>query len=150
MTVFTTSPSKLDHAKRLGAKEAVLSTDPEAMKQHTGKYDLLIVTIPKAYPVQQYLDLLKLDATLVNVGAMEPIGGIHGMQLAFGRKSFAGSVIGGIAETQEVIDFCAARNIKADIELIGVDAINTAWDRVVNKDIKFRFVIDMATAKTSR
>jgi uncharacterized zinc-type alcohol dehydrogenase-like protein len=144
VNVFTTSPSKLEGAKKLGAKDAVLSTDAEAMKRHAGKYDLLIVTIPRAYPIQPYADLLKLDATLVNVGAMEPIGGIQGMQLAFGRKSFAGSVIGGIAETQEVIDYCAARRITADIELVGPDDINKAWSRVVNKDVRYRFVIDMA------
>jgi uncharacterized zinc-type alcohol dehydrogenase-like protein len=149
VTVFTTSPGKVEGARKLGAREAVLSTDAEAMKQHAGKYDLLIMTIPKAYPIQQYADLLKLDATMVNVGAMEPIGGIHGMMLAFGRKSFAGSVIGGIAETQEVIDYCAARNIKADIELIRPDQINQAFERVVNKDVRYRFVIDMASLKSA-
>jgi hypothetical protein len=92
---------------------------------------------------------LKLDATLVNLGAMEPLeGGINGMMLAFGRKSLAGSVIGGIAETQEVIDYCAARNIKADIELIGPNQINQAYDRVVNKDVRYRFVIDFASSKS--
>lgn len=145
--MFTTSPGKVADAKRLGAREAVLSTDATAMKQHNGQFDLLIATIPKAYPVQPYLDLLKLDATLVNVGAMEPLSDIHGLALAFGRKSFAGSVIGGIAETQEVIDYCAARSIKADIELIRPEDINRAYERVVNKDIRFRFVIDLASSK---
>ena len=108
----------------------------------------MISTVPKAYSMQPFMDLLKLDATLVKLGAMEPLeGGINGMMLAFGRKSLAGSVIGGIAETQEVIDYCAARNIKADIELIGPNQINQAYDRVVNKDVRYRFVIDFASCK---
>jgi uncharacterized zinc-type alcohol dehydrogenase-like protein len=88
--------------------------------------------------------LLKLDGTLVNVGALEQLKDLDGMLIAFGRKSLAGSMIGGIAETQEVIDYCAARNIKADIELIRPNQINEAFARVVNKDVRYRFVIDMA------
>ncbi len=150
VTVFTTSPGKVTDARRLGAEDAVLSTDAEAMGKLANQFDLLISTVPKAYPMQPFLDLLKLDSTLVNVGAMEPLeAGIHGMKLAFGRKSIAGSVIGGIAETQEVIDYCAARNIKADIELIKPDQINQAFDRVVKKDVRYRFVIDLASAKAA-
>jgi uncharacterized zinc-type alcohol dehydrogenase-like protein len=89
----------------------------------------------------------KLDATLVNVGALGQLEGLNGMAQGFGRKSLAGSMIGGIAETQEVVDYCAARNIKADIELIRADEINRAYERVVNKDVRYRFVIDMATLK---
>jgi uncharacterized zinc-type alcohol dehydrogenase-like protein len=97
--------------------------------------------------MQPFINLLKLDATLVNVGAMDTLQGINGLGLVFGRYSVAGSVIGGIAETQEVIDYCAARGIKADIELIRPDQINQAFDRVVNKDVRYRFVIDMASLK---
>ncbi len=97
--------------------------------------------------MQPFMDLLELDATLVNVGALDQLHGLNGMALAFGRKSLAGSVIGGIAETQEVIDYCAARNIKADIELIRPEEINRAFERVVNKDVRYRFVIDMASTK---
>jgi uncharacterized zinc-type alcohol dehydrogenase-like protein len=104
------------------------------MKRLTNHFDLLISTVPTSYPMQPFMDLLKLDATLVNVGALGD--GLNGMAQGFGRKSLAGSMIGGIAETQEVIDYCTARNIKADIELIRPDEINRAWDRVVNKDVR--------------
>ncbi len=147
VTVFTTSPGKIDDAKRLGAKEAVLSTDAEAMKQQANRFDLLISTVPKSYPMQPFMDALKLDVIMVNVGALDTLQGPSGMALAFGRKSLAGSLIGGVAETQEVIDYCAARNIKADIELIGVQDINQAYERVVQKDVRYRFVIDMASLK---
>jgi len=147
VTIFTTSPGKVADAKRLGAREAVLWSDEAAMKRLGGQFDLLISTVPQAYPMRPFINLLKLDATLVNVGAMEDLQGINGLALVFGRKSIAGSVIGGIAETQEVIDYCAARNIKADIELIRAEDINRAYDRVVNKDVKYRFVIDMASLK---
>jgi uncharacterized zinc-type alcohol dehydrogenase-like protein len=147
VTVFTTSPGKVADAKRLGAKEAVLWSETEAMKQLTNKFDLLISTVPQAYPMQQFINVLKQDATLVNVGAMEQLQGVTGIDLVYARKSIAGSMIGGIAETQEVIDYCAARNIKADIELIRPDEINRAYDRVVNKDVRYRFVIDMASLR---
>lgn len=149
VTIFTTSPGKVADAKRLGAKQAILWNDAEGIKRLANYFDLMIATVPKAFPVQQFMNLLKLDATLVNVGALEDIDGLNGMVNGFGRKSFAGSMIGGIAETQEVIDYCAARNIKADIELIQPDQINKAFDRVVNKDIRYRFVIDIASTKKS-
>jgi uncharacterized zinc-type alcohol dehydrogenase-like protein len=95
-----------------------------------------------------FMDLLTLDATLVNVGALDPLQGLNGTALGFGRKSLAGSMIGGIAETQAVIVYCAARNIKADIELIRPDQINQAYERVVDKDVCCRFVIDMASMKS--
>jgi uncharacterized zinc-type alcohol dehydrogenase-like protein len=145
VTAFTTSPGKVADAKRLGAKEAVLSTDAEAMKRLSGTFDLLISTAPRAYPMQPFLGVLKLDGTLVNVGALEGLQGVEGPLLVRGRKSIAGSLIGGIAETQEVIDYCSARNIKADVEVIGVGDINRAFDRVVKKDVRYRFVIDMAS-----
>ena len=147
VTVFTTSPGKRADAKRLGAREAVLWSDTEAMKRLAGKLDLLISTVPDTYPMQPFMDVLKLDCTLINVGALNQLEGLNGMALAFGRKSLAGSVIGGIAETQEVVDYCTARNIKADIELIRPDQINQAFDRVKKKDVRYRFVIDMASLK---
>lgn len=146
VTVFTTSPGKIADAKRLGAREAVLSSDAAAMERLANQLDLLISTVPETYPMQPFMDALKLDGTLVNVGALNQLQGLNGMALAFGRKSLAGSVIGGIAETQEVIDYCAFRGIKADIELIRPDQINRAFDRVVNKDVRYRFVIDMKGA----
>jgi alcohol dehydrogenase (NADP+) len=151
VTVFTTSPGKVADAKRLGARDAVLWSDKERMKRLGNYFDLIISTVPHTYPMQQFVDLLKLDSTLVNAGAVEPLAaaGLNGMAMAFGRKSLAGSVIGGIAETQEVIDYCAARKIKADIELIRPDQINQAFERVVKKDIRYRFVIDFASSKAA-
>ncbi len=110
------------------------------------KFDFLISTVPEAFPMQPFINLLKLDGTLVNVGAMNPLEDVHGLGLARARRSLAGSIIGGIAETQEVIDYCTARNIKADVELIQPANINKAFDRVVNKDVRYRFVIDMTTS----
>jgi uncharacterized zinc-type alcohol dehydrogenase-like protein len=143
VTVFTTSPGKIDDAKKMGAKEAVLWSDAEALKRLANSFDLLISTVPQAYSMQPFVNVLKMDATLVNVGAMEAIQGLIGIDLVHGRKSIAGSLIGGIAETQDVIDYCAARNIKADVELVSPTEINKAFDRVVNKDVRYRFVIDM-------
>ena len=147
VTVFTTTPGKIADAKRMGARETVLWSDTTALKRLANQFDLVISTVPQAYPMQPFMDLLKLDATLVNVGALNQLQGLNGMALAFGRKSLAGSMIGGVAETQEVIDYCAARNIKADIELIRVQDINRAYERVVSKDVRYRFVIDMASLK---
>jgi uncharacterized zinc-type alcohol dehydrogenase-like protein len=149
VTVFTTSPYKVADAQRLGVREAILWSDTAAMKRIANQFDLLISTMPQAYPMQQFVNVLKLDATLVNVGAMEQFQGINGIDLVLGRKSLAGSMIGGIAETQEVIDYCAARNIKAEIELIRPEDINRAYERVVGKDVRYRFVIDMASTKAT-
>lgn len=147
VTVFSTSPGKVADAQRLGAREAVLWSDEAAMKRLANQFDLLISTVPRAYPMQPFINLLKLEATLVNVGAMEQLQGVTGIDLVYARKSIAGSMIGGIAETQEVIDYCAARNIKADVELIRPKDINRAYERVVNKDVRYRFVIDLASSK---
>jgi alcohol dehydrogenase (NADP+) len=147
VTVFTTSPGKIADAQRLGAREAVLWSNTEAMKRLANHFELLISTVPQAYPMQPFMDVLKLDGTLVNVGAMEQLQDVRGAGLWRRRRSLAGSIIGGIAETQQVIDYCAARNIKADIELIRAEDINRAYERVVNKDVRYRFVIDMASLK---
>jgi uncharacterized zinc-type alcohol dehydrogenase-like protein len=146
VTVFTTTPGKIRDAQRLGAREAVLSTDAEAMKRLANRFDLLISTVPVPYAMQPFIDLLKLDATLVNVGTLGEIpAGLSGIRMVIGRKSLAGSLIGGIAETQEVIDYCAARGIKADVEVILPGEINRAYERVLNKDVRYRFVIDIAS-----
>jgi alcohol dehydrogenase (NADP+) len=149
VTVFTTSPGKIADARRLGARDAVLWSDTEAMKRLANRFDWIISTAPESYPMQPFVDLLKLDATLVNVGALGQLQGLDGMAQGFGRKSLAGSMIGGIAETQEVIDYCASRNIKADIELIRPEEINRAYERILNKDVRYRFVIDTAALKAA-
>jgi uncharacterized zinc-type alcohol dehydrogenase-like protein len=143
VSVFTTTPAKIPGAKALGAHEAVLWSDTDAMKRLALKFDLLISTVPQGYSVQQFLDLLRVDGTLINVGALDQLKDVSGTGLITYRRHLAGSVIGGIAETQAVVDYCAARNIKADIELIRPDQISQAFDRVVNKDVRYRFVIDM-------
>lgn len=146
VTVFTTTPDKIADAKRLGAKDAVLWSDKAGMEKYKNSLDWIITTVPQAFNMQPFVDLLKLDSTLVNVGALENIEGVSGVSLIFGRKSVAGSVIGGIAETQEVVDYCAARGIASDIEMIKPSEITEAYDRVVGKDVRYRFVIDMKSA----
>ncbi|MDR0736395.1 MAG: NAD(P)-dependent alcohol dehydrogenase [Zoogloeaceae bacterium] len=146
VTVFTTTPGKIADAARLGAREALLWLDAAAMRRLANAFDLMISTVPYAFDVQPFMDMLKLDATFVNVGLGEARG-INPASMAFGRKSLAGSMIGGIAETQAVIDHCFARNIRPDIELIRPDQIDAAYERVVNKDVRYRFVIDFASTK---
>jgi uncharacterized zinc-type alcohol dehydrogenase-like protein len=148
ITVFTTSPEKLNDAKRLGAQEAILWNDEQAFARLSNHFDLLISTVPQAYNMQPFMNLLKLDATLVNVGALGNLQGLNGMAQGFGRKSLAGSMIGGIRETQEVVDYCAARHIQADIELIRPEQIDAAYKRVMGKEARYRFVIDFTEGKT--
>ncbi|WP_279100704.1 NAD(P)-dependent alcohol dehydrogenase [Bartonella apis] len=150
VTVFTTTEGKIADAKRLGASAAFLWSDKKAFERLANHFDLMISTVPVSYPMQPFMNMLKLDATLVNVGALgELTGGLSGMANGFGRKSLAGSMIGGIAETQEVIDYCAARHIEADIELIKPDEIDRAYERVMAKDVRYRFVIDFASGKSA-
>lgn len=144
--VFTTSQDKISDAKNMGAKDAVLWSDEAGMQKYANNLDWIISTVPEAYDMGPFVNLLKLDKTLVNVGAMGPVEGVTGNALVFGRKNITGSLIGGMAETQEVVDYCAARNIKSDIEMITPDQITNAYERVINKDVRYRFVIDMKQA----
>jgi uncharacterized zinc-type alcohol dehydrogenase-like protein len=146
VTVFTTSPGKRADAVRMGAKEALLWDDQAALRRLGSSFDLLVAAVPQAFPLQPFMNLLKTDATLVNVGALEALNGYNGMMNNTARRNLSGSMIGGIAETQEAVDFCAARGITADVEVIRPDQINEAFARVKGKDVKFRFVIDMANA----
>jgi len=148
VTVFTTTPGKIADAARLGAREAVLWSDAAAMKRLANTFDLMVSTVPYAFNAQPFMDVLKLDSTFVNVGLGEARG-ISPGAMALGRKSLSGSMIGGIAETQEVIDHCFARNIRPDIELIRPDQIDAAYERVVKKDVRYRFVIDFASGKNA-
>jgi uncharacterized zinc-type alcohol dehydrogenase-like protein len=146
VTVFTTSLSKTEDAKRLGADNVVVSTDNEQMKSQS-KFDMILDTVSAKHDVNVYLNILKTDGSLVLVGApAEPLS-VGAFSVINGRKSFSGSNIGGIRETQEVLDFCAEHNITADIELINVTQINEAFDRLEKGDVKYRFVIDMKTLK---
>lgn len=149
VVVFTTSLSKTEDAKRLGADEVVLSTDEVQMSGYTKSLHFILDCVSAQHNIDAYLNLLKVDGALVLVGApMEPLP-VTSFSLILARRSFAGSNIGGIAETQEMLDFCAAHNIVADIELIGVDEVNEAYERLLKGDVKYRFVIDMASLKAA-
>lgn len=148
VTMITTSPNKGQDARKLGADEVLISTDAASIKTHRGSFDFLLDTIPVSHPIDTYLSLLKRNGTLVIVGAIEPMKeGFHSGQLIAKRRRIAGSVIGGIEETQEMLDFCAQHNIVADIELIDMQSIDSAYERMQKNDVKYRFVIDMATLK---
>ena len=145
--VITTSKSKIEDALELGADAVLISKDEEAMAMHAGSFDFLLNTIPVGHAMDPYIALLKIDATMVLVGAIEPLDPFHGGGLVMGRKRIAGSLIGGIKETQEMLDFCGEHNIVSDIELIDMHNINEAYERIIRSDVKYRFVIDMASIK---
>lgn len=147
VVMITTSPSKGQDAKKLGADQVLLSNDSEAMKAHENSFDFLLNTIPVGHNVDKYLKLLKRDRTMVMVGAIEPLEPVNSALLVGKRRNLAGSLIGGIKETQEMLDFCGKHNILPEVEMINIQNINEAWDRVVKADIKYRFVIDMKSLK---
>src|SRR5215203_3308807 len=145
--VFTTSPSKVEDAKRLGADEVVLSKDREQMKRYRGKLHFVLDAVSAQHDINPYLGLLRVDGSLVLVGAPENPLPVAAFSLIPYRRSFAGSMIGGIAETQEMLDFCGRHNIVSDIEIINIQQINEAYERLLKGDVKYRFVIDMASLK---
>lgn len=145
VTMITTSPAKGDDAKKLGADAVLLSTDAEAMKKAASSFDFLLNTVPVSHDVHPYVSLLKLDGTMVLVGALTPLEGVIGGSLMMPRRTIAGSGIGGMAETQEMMDFCAEHGIVSDIELVDMASINETYQRLVKNDVRYRFVIDMAT-----
>lgn len=147
VVLFTTSPGKAADGLRLGAHEVVISKDADAMKKHTASFDFILDAVSAQHDVNAYLSLVKLDGTLVLVGAPEHPLPVAAFSLILPRRNFAGSAIGGIAETQEMLDFCAAHKIVSDIEMIPIQKINEAWERVLKQDVKYRFVIDMASLK---
>lgn len=147
VTVLTTSPSKEKDALALGAHKVLITKDRPAMKQAARSFDLVLDTIPVAHDVQPYMHLLKVHGVHVIVGAIEPLPSVHSMLLVAWQRSLAGSMIGGIAETQELLDFCAAKNILPETETIAIQDINHAFERMERSDVKYRFVIDMASLK---
>jgi alcohol dehydrogenase (NADP+) len=147
VVVFTTSPSKFEDAKRLGADEVVLSKDKAQMKQYAGKLHFILDAVSAEHDINAYLSLLKVDGSLVLVGAPEHPLPVAAFSLIPQRRTFAGSMIGGIAETQEMLDFCGQHNITSDIEMIDIQKINEAYERLLKGDVKYRFVIDMASLK---
>jgi uncharacterized zinc-type alcohol dehydrogenase-like protein len=146
--LFTTSPSKSEDGKRLGADEVIVSKNADEMKRHERTFDLIVSTVAVSHNLDPFLSLLKRDGTLVLVGAPEhPHPSPSVFTLLMARRSLAGSGIGGIPETQEMLDYCAKHNIVSDIELIPIQRINEAYDRILKRDVKYRFVIDMQSLK---
>jgi len=145
--VFTTSSSKVEDAKRLGADDVVLSKDNEQMSRYEGKLHFVLDCVSAQHDMDLYLSLLRVDGSLVLVGAPEHPLPVAAFSLIPFRRNFAGSTIGGIPETQEMLDFCGKHNIVADIEMIDIQEINDAYERLLKGDVKYRFVIDMASLK---
>ncbi len=145
VTLFTTSPGKAEDARRLGANHVVLSRDPDAMASQAARFDFILDCVSAQHDINAYLQLLKRDGALVQVGAPSDPLPVAVFSLIMGRRTFAGSLIGGIAETQEMLDFCAEHGIVSDIEIVPMQRINEAYDRVLASDVKYRFVIDMAS-----
>lgn len=147
VVVFTTSHSKIEDALRLGADEVVVSRDSNEMQKHTGSLDFILDAVSADHDINAYINLLRRDGNLTLVGAPEKPLTVSAFGLIFGRRSFSGSLIGGIAETQEMLDFCGAHDITADVEVIPIQKVNEAYERMLRSDVKYRFVIDMASLK---
>ena len=147
VVVLTTSPGKQEDALRLGADEVIISTNSDEMKQHAGSFDFILDTISADHDVNAYLNMLCIDGNLTLVGAPEKPFPVSAFALLFGRKSISGSLIGGIKETQEMLDFCGEHNITSDVEVIPIQAANEAYERLLKSDVKYRFSIDMASLK---
>ncbi len=148
VTLFTRSQAKAEEARRQGADHVIVSTDDAQMRDAAGRFDFLLDTIPVQHDLNPYLETLKFDGVHILVGLIEPVGpALHAANLVMKRRVLAGSLIGGIAETQEVLDFCAEHGITCDIEMLDIRDINEAYSRMIAGDVKYRFVIDMATLK---
>jgi uncharacterized zinc-type alcohol dehydrogenase-like protein len=149
VVVFTTSPSKKDDALRLGASEVVLSRNTGEMQKHAGSFDFILDAVSADHDINAYIQLLRRDGNLTLVGAPAKPLPVAAFGLIFARRSLSGSLIGGIAETQEMLDFCGAHNITADVEVIPIQKVNEAYERMLKSDVKYRFSIDMASLKSS-
>lgn len=148
VVVFTTSPGKKDAALGLGADEVVVSRNADEMKKQAGSFDFILDTVSADHDINAYLNMLRRDGHMVLVGAPEKSLGVLAFSLLFGRRSLSGSIIGGIAQTQEMLDFCGKHNITADVEVIPVQKVNEAYERLLKSDVKYRFCIDMASLKS--
>ena len=147
VVVFTTSPGKKEDALRLGADEVVVSRNADEMKKHAGSFDFILDTVAADHDINAYINLLARDGNLTLVGAPEKPLAVSAFGLIFGRRSLSGSLIGGIAETQEMLDFCGKHNITSDVEVIPIQKVNEAYERLLKSDVKYRFSIDMASLK---
>jgi len=145
---FTTSANKIDDAKKLGADEVVISKDPDAMAKHAGTFDFILDCVSAPHAADPYMNLLRLNGVLCQVGLPEQPTTVAAFSLITNRRSLSGSMIGGMPETQQMLDYCADNGIVSDIELIAIDKVNEAYERVIKSDVKYRFVIDMSTLKS--
>ena len=145
VTMITTSPEKGQDARELGAHDVLISKDEQAMADAAGRFDFILNTIPVGHDVAPYVNLLRPNGTMVIVGAIDALPGLHGAALAMRNRAVAGSLIGGLPETQEMLDFCGEHGIHPEVEIIRADQINEAWDRMKRGDVRYRFVIDAST-----
>ena len=148
VVAFTTSPGKQDDACRLGADEVVVSRNAGEMQKHAGSFDFILDAVSADHDIDAYLNLLAVDGNLTLVGAPAKPLAVSSFALLFGRRSLSGSLIGGIAETQEMLDFCGTHNITADVEAIPIQKVNEAYERLLKSDVKYRFSIDMASLRS--
>lgn len=148
VVVFTTSPGKKADALRLGADEVVISKDANEMQKHAGSFDFILDAVSADHDINAYINLLRRDGNLTLVGAPEKPLAVSAFGLIMGRRNLSGSAIGGIAETQEMLDFCAKHNIVADVEVIPIQKLNEAYQRLLQSDVKYRFTIDMASLQS--
>lgn len=149
VVVFTTSPDKTEDALRLGADEVVVSRNADEMQKHAGSFDFILDTVSAKHDINAYLNLLRLDGNLTLVGASPVPLDISAFSLIMARRNLSGSNIGGIPETQEMLDFCGEHNITADVEVIPIQKVNEAYERLLKSDVKYRFVMDMASLKSA-
>jgi uncharacterized zinc-type alcohol dehydrogenase-like protein len=147
VVVFTTSPGKKEDAIRLGADEVIISTNADEMQKHAGSFDFILDAVSAGHDINAYINLLRRDGNITMVGAPEKPLSVASFGLIFGRRSLSGSPIGGIPETQEMLDFCGRHNITADVEVIPIQKVNEAYERMLKSDVKYRFSIDMASLK---
>jgi alcohol dehydrogenase (NADP+) len=148
VVVFTTSPNKKEDARNLGANEVVVTRDADQMRGHAGSFDFILDTVSAEHDINTFIELLSPDGNLTLVGAPDKPYAVSALGLLFKRRSLSGSLIGGIAETQEMLDFCGKHNITADVEIIPIQKVNEAYDRLARADVKYRFSIDMASLKS--
>lgn len=149
VVLFTTSPRKKEDALRVGAHEVVVSRNPEEMQGHVNSFDFILDTVSAPHDLNEYLNLLRPEGNLTLVGASAEKIDVSAYSLIFGGRTISGSLIGGIAETQEMLDFCGEHNIVSDVEVIGIQDVNEAYERLEKGDVKYRFAIDMSTLKNS-
>jgi uncharacterized zinc-type alcohol dehydrogenase-like protein len=148
VVVFSTSPGKTEDAMRLGADEVVISRNDDEMQKHAGSFDFILDTVSADHDINAYLNLLGCDGNITLVGAPQKPLAVSAFSLLVNRRSLSGSLIGGIAETQEMLDFCGVHDITADVEVIPIQKINEAYERLLKSDVKYRFCIDMASLKS--